>query len=343
MNLLKNKKKRIIRICIWGLVVGLIMLLAGIIVWPFVSPIKVTWSSLPYEYTIHGTYIELNNYTGNEENVVIPEKICFRPVKVLGNRFSIYTEGMFKENETIKSVYIPDSVEVIEVKSFAFCRNLEEIHLPKNLKVLKEQTFDTCTSLNNIKIPEGVEKIGEGVFYCCNKLQSVVLPKSLKEIGSLAFGSCAELEDIEIPESVEEIGGKAFKETPWLEKLTEEFVIAGKNVLIHYNGSDEIVEVPEGIEYIGVNVFEERDELTKLILPKSLKKCASSMTYHCDNLEYVVIKNPYMELPDIYYEDELNAFNHSSPNLTIIGEKGSTAETYAISRGHAFLEIMPEE
>ncbi len=335
---MEKKRKKYLRL---GVIVLLILLFAGAVVWPFIFPIRVTRGFLPYAYTIHGTYIEINAYTGGEEEVVIPDRIWFRPVKVLRRQFPKYFSGIFQDNDIVKTVYMPDTIEQMDEETFYNCTSLEAVRLSGALKIISYRAFYKCTSLKRIEIPEGVEEIDKYAFSDCSNLKEVSFPESLQQIGTEAFSYCRKLKHIEIPPGVQKIDGDAFEGTAWMEKQKDEFVIAGNHVLIAYQDTGETVEVPEGVEYVGAYVFKENLELKQLILPASLQECSSNMVaWGCANLETVIINNPGM----VFADDSLRvAFETCSPDLTLIGESGSTAEKYAEQWGYHFSEKIPEK
>ena len=305
-------------ICL-GAAAFLVLSAVILIAWPFFRPIRVVGKDLPYEYTIHGTYIELNRYIGDEEEVEIPERIWFRPVRVLGYQWDGYDlclYGVFRKNKSIRKVSMPDSIQEIGAGCFEECRNLEEVRFSEELK-----------------------SIGHAAFWGCTSLKYVEFPESLKEIKGDAFGGCKSLEFVEIPEGVEKIDGNCFWGTGWKESFQEDFVVVGKNVLIYYGGNEREVKVPEGVEYIGFHVFESEREMESLELPVSLKKCGS-MIFYCKNLKYVTVRNPLMEFGKDQSED---IFSEYGSELTLIGEKGSTAEAYAEKWGHGFMELQSGE
>ena len=330
-------KRKVIRISLLVGAVILLLAIAGVTVLPYIHPIKVTWSSLPYEYVVYGDYVEITRYTGNEEEVVIPDTLLFRPVKEIGTSYQgfYYETSPFEKIECMKSVYIPDSVREVGRGCFEECISLEEVRLSPTLTELSIDMFYKCESLKEIEIPEGVVKLGVGCFGCCSELKKVKLPKSLRLIGGSAFSKCTSLMEIDIPETVEEIHWDAFWETGYAESWEEKYVILGKNVLVAYQGEDTVVEVPEGVEYIAAYVFDGCKEMQQLILPESVRQYEITIGY-CENLQYVVVKNPDM----IYPDDE--DFIMLSPSVKLVGVKGSTTETYAKQYGYDFLEELPE-
>lgn len=276
---------------------------------------------------------------------MVPEKICFRPVKVLGTymEYGDWGEaGAFDKKGSVKKVYLPDSIEEISTGCFSNCNHLEEIRLSESLREIPYHAFWACESLQSVEIPEGVEVIGRSAFAVCQNLEYVRLPESLKIIQSAAFVRCEALETVEIPAGVEEIEGDSFGGTGWEEGFKEDFVIVGKNVLIYYGGNEREVKVPEGVEYIGFQVFYYTEEMESLELPVSLKKCGICMVSSIgnENLKYVTVRNPSTE-----FEWDINAgvFSECGSELTLIGEKGSTAEAYAEKKGYGFVELQPEE
>lgn len=310
---------------------------AGLFLVPFLWPVRVKGVFHPYEYTVYGTYVEITHYTGDAEEVRIPSRFFLRPVKVLGTSNPKYyiKDAPFAENDRITYVYLPDSIERMGPCCFFECKNLQGVRLSKNLTEIPDSTFSGCNSLGSIHIPEGVTCIGNGAFGRCESLEAVSIPEAVKVIGMDAFFRCTNLEDIELGENVEEIGWGAFGFTKFSKSWTEEFVIMGNQVLVDYRGDGEIVEVPEGVTFISTRMFGNRQNMTRLILPESVKKC-EYILYGCENLQYVVIKNPQMEFP------QNEKFMRGCPNAVLIGEKGSTAEAYAKEYGIPFLEEIPE-
>ena len=83
-----------------------------------------------YDFVIDNSQIILMKYKGNEENVVIPDKILFMPVVKVGDeQYDTYTlgYGVFEENNSIKSVDIPDSVKEVGKLAFNDCKNLQKV------------------------------------------------------------------------------------------------------------------------------------------------------------------------------------------------------------------------
>lgn len=131
-------------------------------------------------------------------NVVIPEGVT-----EIG-------DSAFQYCESLTNVLMPETITRIGSFAFGSC-NLKNIKLPKQLTVIELYTFAHCKNLVNVGIPEGVEEIEQGAFEECSSLKSVVIPESVTKIGSGVFFMCSSLETITIPKSVEEIDCYTFR------------------------------------------------------------------------------------------------------------------------------------
>ena len=218
-----------------------------------------------YEYTKEGYYLRF--YTTsfvNEEHITIPE--THKGKKVIGIRGNV-----FMNLNNLKSVTLPDTMEVIRGHAFDGDSSLESINLPSKLKYLGGGAFKNCHNLKEITIPEslteingntfentGIETIelsdtitnvGGSAFKDCENLKTVKLPKNITEIHGNTFENCTKLESIVIPDTVTRIGGHAFYNNSSLSSVT-------------FTENSKLVE-------IGSSAFRLCDNLSSIVLPKS--------------------------------------------------------------------------
>ena len=111
-----------------------------------------------FKYNVYETYVEIDEYIGEAENVIVPATIENFPVKVVGG---------FYFNDIIKTVTLPEGIIIIQ-----------------------NSAFDKCKKLESINIPESIIEIGDSAFYDCVSLKSLTIPKGVTKIGSRAFGIC---------------------------------------------------------------------------------------------------------------------------------------------------------
>lgn len=119
---------------------------------------------------------------------------------------------------TIKVLYMPDSVIEDNGSYCEGCKNLEKANVSKNLKHPNIAMFCGCESLREVYLPEGIETIGENMFCGCMSLERIKLPSTIKWFENDTFCS-APLRTIDLPESLEQIGDDTFICCRNLEKL----------------------------------------------------------------------------------------------------------------------------
>ena len=153
------------------------------------------------------------------EEVVLPDtvgKLCgdvigaFRGCKKLGiinlpESVKYVGEAAFEGTSLVK-VCIPQSVEVIGAKAFAFCSSLAEITIPESVKHIGVAAFSYCTALSSVRMESLVCRISDSIFAGCTMLTHFEIPASIQEIGALAFSQSG-LQEIEIPSGVTFVGG----------------------------------------------------------------------------------------------------------------------------------------
>lgn len=113
-----------------------------------------------------------------------------------------------------KNSIIPQDMGVVYISESAFygCKGLKTVTLPNTLQVIGDSAFSNCVSLEDVNIPKSVISIDGGAFLGCSNLQSVSVENGsiLQYIGAGAFYGCSALNSITIPSSVQRIGEDAF-------------------------------------------------------------------------------------------------------------------------------------
>ena len=84
---------------------------------------------------------------------------------------AIIGEGTFADNQGLKSIKIPSSVQVIEDSAFSNCQGLTNIEIPSSVTMIGGYVFKDCKSLAELELPGQLMDIGRGVFEGCDNLR----------------------------------------------------------------------------------------------------------------------------------------------------------------------------
>ena len=191
-----------------------------------------------YEYTIldDGT-VEINGYTGNDTELVIPDSLEGRSVTRIG-------DFAFSDCDSLTSITIPENVTNIgdafsrgyslskivvnkdnrfyssesgilynkEKTQIIFCPYgiVGSIVLSDKLKEISSASFANHPGVTSIVIPDGITDIDNFAFAGCVRLENITLPSSIVSVGEYAFQSCIRLKNIFIPLNVKNIGEAIF-------------------------------------------------------------------------------------------------------------------------------------
>lgn len=119
------------------------------------------------------------------------------------------------ENTIITEYAIPQTVETIADRAFAYCK-LETIVIPNSVTTIDTNAFINSEKLQKIIFDSksNLTTIGDDAFFACKALTSFVIPKNVESIGSQVFAGCSALKIITIPKSVKNIDGEAFGSKP---------------------------------------------------------------------------------------------------------------------------------
>ncbi len=200
---------------------------------------------------------------------------------------------------SLKDIDIPLSVEEIRPDAFrGTC--LTSVTIPSNVKYINATAFCVCRSLSEVKLTEGLRSIGYGAFSNC-ALAEIEFPNTLTGIGGDAFGQ-TELTEATIPPSVTYIGSGAFLH---LKKLTFEDgpevlelgfgdrynqCVSADTIYIgrQLNGEyvttatitmPDVKSVTFGNYVTDINIAIDAPDITKIIIPASVKSIAKRVFY----------------------------------------------------------------
>ena len=193
----------------------------------------------------------ISRYSGESEEVTIPESFGGIPVKTIGDY------------------------------AFLSCEKLKHVTIPEGVTIIEDSAFSGCTGLTNILLPESLNYIGSWVFSGCVNLIDIILPEKLISIGSDVFENCTSLTKIRIPKSLTSFGGSHGR-TGLAEIIVEEThpVICSLDGVMFDKAMTTLMwypeekkggyTVPDGINAIRSNAFDNCRALTSISFPQSL-------------------------------------------------------------------------
>lgn len=220
-----------------------------------------------------------------------------------------YAESVDKSTISIPSKI--DGHPVTMIYEFAFCglEKTKTINIPNSVKVIGAEAFAWCENLQTINIPNSVTTIDVAAFAGNNKLQSITIPNSVTELGAATFILNENLTSITLPNTISSIPYATFAGCVSLKKIDiPSSVKAIEKEAFSMTGFTEFT-VPDTVTTIGYQVFSDCENLVKVTIPKSVTTIGKAIFEGC------------------------------SDDVTIYGEKGSYAETYANKFGIPFKAI----
>lgn len=290
--------------------------------------------------------VTITKYTGKESTVILPSTISIWPVTKIG-------EDALKDNTTITSVTIPDSVTEIGSNAFAGCTNLTSVHYAGDWSNLTIQSgnpavqdaanaplFDfefippdnTAVIVTNYKyngaaadvtIPsryqgKPVTTIGHAAFFN-SAVTSVTIPDSVTSISDEAFINCPKLTNISIPNSVTYIGFSAFSSCTSLKSIT----------------------LPSSLSFISGALFLGCSQLTTIHIPVSVTSIGNNAFADCPSLMTVTYPGSKTQWDDITKGRNSDVLeNHlicAMLEATFTAD-GESISTQTIDRGGKFTE-----
>lgn len=133
------------------------------------------------------------------------------------------------QNYSLKSIYLPSSVEYIGKAVFSRIKQLETIEVDENnTHYTSGDNQNVIYDINNkivvrgcknSIIPEDALVIEENCFHGCEGLETITLPNTIERIGKDGFGYCTNLREIRLSESLQVIDDWAFEGAGCLTEL----------------------------------------------------------------------------------------------------------------------------
>ncbi|MBQ0064250.1 MAG: leucine-rich repeat domain-containing protein [Firmicutes bacterium] len=251
----------------------------------------------------------LLEYTGNEEEVTIPEQVhtiasyafenCEQLKKINLNRTKRIDEGAFCDCISLESIEF-ESVESISKYAFYNCFSLKEVELKSVISFIDEQAFAYCVGLKKVEIH--MSNLSKHLFYHCKNLEEIQLGKEVESIDLTSFLGCTNIQTIQIdPENeIYDDRGNAI-----VESKENRLFLGCKNTTIEasihsigYHSFQNIkkVKMLEGVQIIEPEAFYQCSQLEEIELAQSISYIGAAAFYQCESLKRIVIPRSIQSL-----------------------------------------------
>ena len=248
-----------------------------------------------------------------------------------GNSVTTIGGWAFSGCTSLASITIPNPVTTIGNNAFEGCTGLVSVNFGDSVTTIGAEAFSGCTSLTSVTFSDSVTSIGNRAFEGCTGLTSITIPDSVgTTIGNGAFNGCTNLTSVTIGSSVTSIGSEVFEGCTSLREVNfnaqnctmnagsvwqdchDIMLNIGDNVTgLMGCPAWSVISIDDAVENISPNVFSGCNNLTTIIIGKSVRSIGGM----------AFANNPRLNM--IYYnvEKDLEAANNvfdNCPNLTTI-------------------------
>ena len=236
-----------------------------------------------YDYTSCPMYYASKLYENNKRVISID----------ISNKITEIPPYAFNGCDSIKTIYIPDSVKKINCNAFENCTNLSAVNIPSNTESIDTSAFKNCLNIKDINIPDSTVQIGNQAFYNCSNLENLTVGNNIQDFGTDVFTGCQNLALINYNSS--KIPDSLFSNCGNLQTL-----ILGNKV-------ENILE----------NAFSDCYKLNKVFISKSIVEIENGAFKNCSSIATTEYEGSETDLEEVYIgtdnENLINAINYNSP------------------------------
>lgn len=257
---------------------------------------------LPYEIDNTGCIKRFYANETNSVNITIPAtySIDEEGKIIAGKAYEVKTIGnhCFANNNLIKSVQIPKSIETIEDYAFYNCANISTINITSNIVSIGKDAFELCPQLKTIT-NNGKSGL---VIDTNNNLTSFIIPSSITKIENNAFSNWGALATISI-EDINYIGDNAFSNCQNLYRVSIDSCLSylGSNAFANCEKLTSLTNKTSNDPGI---YFAPKQQLNSFVVPLSVTSIQKEFFYGWEQLKEVEIHGAISSLDMIFKDNK---------------------------------------
>lgn len=269
-----------------------------------VNAAKFTVDNITYETLADEVTVKVSGFSFSLKDVVIPSTVTYKNVEysVVEIGKSALWGAKFANNtwyySSMRTLTISEGVKTISASGIGYNQSLKEVYLPQSLVYIGEKAFYECSQIETIVIPDNVNYLGAFAFQYCKKLKEITIPDKITEIHESTFQFDDALETVTLHENITRIEKSAFSDCSNLNNLNYEI-----NENLTYLGNQAFMSVPGikqavihgDIEYFG-NAFTHCHNLEYVWMKEGITSIQGSTFMDCWHLKYVVIPSTVVEI-----------------------------------------------
>ena len=274
-------------------------------------------------------------------SVTIPSVLGGKPVTRIGG-------GVFRWQNDLESVTIPDSVTDIADDAFVSCSGIKkftvdeknvnycsvngmllskdgktlvsgissDIAIPVSVNTIGAYAFHGRNGLTSVMIPDGVTSIGYMAFGLCSGLTNITIPDCVMDIATYAFAGCSGLSSVTIGNSVTNIGEHAFNSCTGITSVTIPQVVCSSELghVFHSSVITNVV-ISDGVTNISSYAFENCSEISSIIIPDSVTDIGPFAFKDCTSLTNVTICSGLTNITNAFGQSGVEQFTVSENNI----------------------------
>lgn len=217
------------------------------------------------------------------ETVFIPKSVECLGVSM--DDKSYFYNGCFEGCTNLKEVIFEKGSKLKKIGGYCFCRckNLKSIEIPDGVEIISKTAFSNCTSLTDVKLPNSLKEMGKSCFYRCGGLKAIDIPDGVTEIPEQCFEECTSLTDVKLPKDANKIGVQCFY---GCHNLASVVIPEGVSILPQYCfygcHSLQNIDLPISLKELGYGCFEDCNSLVNIYIPEGMEKIGEYSFRNCN-------------------------------------------------------------